>query len=193
MVEICNLGAMKGDEWGFTGAFDRENGGATCGCRKETFAWNLARDSKHWSIGTTLLGWFSFVLDIPSVDFVYCPSYCGGKTSLPSCCLSCCPRCPGGFLTDHFPHAAKAIWDFHGVYCSSRHIPGVRFAGIIHPGARCCPASSTTTWVLDLKKEVDLVYDLIEMQLYITLGPRCITTSIEIKLWEVACNNPWYL
>ena len=40
----------------------------------------------------------------------------------------------GGFLTDHFPNATKAIWDFEGVYCTSRHIPGVRFAGMIHPG-----------------------------------------------------------
>jgi formamidase len=56
VVEICNLGPLPGDEWGFTGAFDRENG--------------------------------------------------------------------GGFLTDHFPHAAKAIWDFDGIFASSRHIPG---------------------------------------------------------------------
>ncbi len=27
MVEICNLGPLPGDEWGFTGTFDRENGG----------------------------------------------------------------------------------------------------------------------------------------------------------------------
>ncbi len=40
----------------------------------------------------------------------------------------------GGFLTDEYPDAAKAIWDFHGVYATSRHIPGVRFAGITHPG-----------------------------------------------------------
>ena len=40
----------------------------------------------------------------------------------------------GGFLTDHFPCASKAIWHFDGVYASSRHIPGVRFAGLIHPG-----------------------------------------------------------
>lgn len=40
----------------------------------------------------------------------------------------------GGFLTDHFPKATKAIWDLEGVYCSSRHIPGVKFAGLIHPG-----------------------------------------------------------
>lgn len=66
MVEICNLGPLPGDEWGFTGIFDRENG--------------------------------------------------------------------GGFLTDHFPAASKAIWHFDGIFASSRHIPGVRFPGLIHPG-----------------------------------------------------------
>lgn len=40
----------------------------------------------------------------------------------------------GSFLTDHFPHAAKAIWDFDGIYATSRHIPEVKFAGIPHPG-----------------------------------------------------------
>jgi len=40
----------------------------------------------------------------------------------------------GGFLTDHYPEASKAVWDFEGVYAQSRHIPGVRFAGLIHPG-----------------------------------------------------------
>ncbi|MEM5315948.1 formamidase [Paraburkholderia sp. JHI869] len=44
----------------------------------------------------------------------------------------------GGFLTDHFPDAQKSIWDFHGVYTSSRHIPGVNFAGLIHPGLIGC-------------------------------------------------------
>ena len=37
-------------------------------------------------------------------------------------------------MTDHFPAAAKAIWQFDGIWCSSRHIPGVRFPGLIHPG-----------------------------------------------------------
>ncbi|MWK40129.1 acetamidase/formamidase family protein [Actinomadura sp. J1-007] len=40
----------------------------------------------------------------------------------------------GGFLTDRFPDAYKAIWDFHGQQATSRHIPGVRFTGITHPG-----------------------------------------------------------
>ncbi|EME29093.1 formamidase [Galdieria sulphuraria] len=66
VIELCDLGALPEHEWGYTGIFDRENG--------------------------------------------------------------------GGFLTDHFPKASKAIWDFEGIYASSRHIPGVRFAGIIHPG-----------------------------------------------------------
>ncbi|MDP9849884.1 formamidase [Streptosporangium lutulentum] len=40
----------------------------------------------------------------------------------------------GGFLTDYFPDAYKAIWDFHGGQATSRHLPGVRFTGISHPG-----------------------------------------------------------
>ena len=36
--------------------------------------------------------------------------------------------------TDHFPAASKAIWNFDGLYCESRHIPGVKFPGLIHPG-----------------------------------------------------------
>ena len=44
----------------------------------------------------------------------------------------------GGFLTEHYPDARKAIWDFHGVYTTSRHIPGVEFAGIMHPGLIGC-------------------------------------------------------
>ena len=37
---------------------------------------------------------------------------------------------------------AKAIWDFEGIFCSSRHIPGVRFAGLIHPGILGCAPSA---------------------------------------------------
>jgi len=40
----------------------------------------------------------------------------------------------GGFLTDYFPDAYKAIWDFQGQVATSRHIPGVRYTGITHPG-----------------------------------------------------------
>lgn len=44
----------------------------------------------------------------------------------------------GGFLTEHFPEARKSIWDFHGIYTTSRHIPNVKFAGIMHPGLIGC-------------------------------------------------------
>ncbi|MGK0247047.1 MAG: formamidase, partial [Pseudomonadota bacterium] len=44
----------------------------------------------------------------------------------------------GGFLTDHFPLAQKSIWDIKGLYTSSRHVPGVNFAGLIHPGLIGC-------------------------------------------------------
>ncbi|KAE9964202.1 hypothetical protein BLS_008544 [Venturia inaequalis] len=47
----------------------------------------------------------------------------------------------GGFLDEIYPKAAKAIWDFEGIFCSSRHIPGVRFAGLIHPGILGCAPS----------------------------------------------------
>jgi len=63
----------------------------------------------------------------------------------------------GGFLTEHYPDARKACWDFHGVYTSSRHIPGVEFAGIMHPGLIGCLPSKD---MLDIwnKREKEL-YD----------------------------------
>jgi formamidase len=44
----------------------------------------------------------------------------------------------GGFLTEHYPEARKACWDFHGIYTSSRHIPRARWPGIVHPGLIGC-------------------------------------------------------
>ncbi|QKI89836.1 formamidase [Thiomicrorhabdus xiamenensis] len=44
----------------------------------------------------------------------------------------------GGFLTDHYPDAQKTIWDFNGIMTKSRHIPGVEFAGLLHPGLIGC-------------------------------------------------------
>jgi len=41
----------------------------------------------------------------------------------------------GGLFAREFnSKACKAIWDFEGIYATSRHIPGVRFAGVSHPG-----------------------------------------------------------
>lgn len=88
VVDLLDIGALQGDEWGFTGIFARENG--------------------------------------------------------------------GGFLTDHFPNAAKAIWDIQGIYTSSRHIPGVRFAGITHPGLIGCAPSHELLAKWN-KREADLV------------------------------------
>ena len=44
----------------------------------------------------------------------------------------------GGFLTDHFPLAQKSIWDIKGMFTQSRHVPGVSYAGLIHPGLIGC-------------------------------------------------------
>ncbi|WP_020494948.1 formamidase [Sciscionella marina] len=40
----------------------------------------------------------------------------------------------GSFLTEQFPDAYKAVWDFTGHTATSRHVPHVSFTGITHPG-----------------------------------------------------------
>lgn len=40
----------------------------------------------------------------------------------------------GGFLDRFYPEAAKAIWDFEGIHATLRHIPHVKFTGLVHPG-----------------------------------------------------------
>ncbi|MCB1743346.1 MAG: acetamidase/formamidase family protein, partial [Gammaproteobacteria bacterium] len=54
----------------------------------------------------------------------------------------------GGFLTDHFPEARKAVWQYSGVWASSRHIPHVKFPGTMHPGLiGCLPSADLLkTW-----------------------------------------------
>ncbi|CAM4494604.1 formamidase [Nocardia ninae] len=54
----------------------------------------------------------------------------------------------GGFLTEHFPDAYKAIWDFSGQTTTSRHIPGVKFTGMTHPGLMGTAPSAAllSTW-----------------------------------------------
>lgn len=49
----------------------------------------------------------------------------------------------GGFLDEIYPNAAKAIWDFSGIFCTSRHLPHVRFPGLIHPGILGCAPSAS--------------------------------------------------
>jgi formamidase len=62
----------------------------------------------------------------------------------------------GGFLVDHYPDARKSIWDFHGIFTTSRHVPNVKFAGIMHPGLiGCLPSKELLeTWN---KREGDLI------------------------------------
>ena len=52
--------------------------------------------------------------------------------------------------------SAKAIWDFEGIFCTSRHIPHVKFAGLIHPGILGCAPSPEVlaTWN---KREGELI------------------------------------
>lgn len=47
-----------------------------------------------------------------------------------------------GLLTDIYPEARKAIWDLNGIYATSRHVEGVRFVGMAHPGAIGCAPSA---------------------------------------------------
>lgn len=44
-------------------------------------------------------------------------------------------------MTNEYPNAAKAIWNFEGRTAVSRHVPGVRFTGYIHPGLIGCAPS----------------------------------------------------
>ncbi len=62
----------------------------------------------------------------------------------------------GGFLTDHFPLAQKSIWDIKGMFTESRHVPAVKYAGLIHPGLiGCLPdRAMLETWN---KREIDFI------------------------------------
>lgn len=59
------------------------------------------------------------------------------------------PSCPNTIRVNIIVHeSAKAIWDFEGIYATSRHIPHVKFAGLIHPGILGCAPSAEVldTW-----------------------------------------------
>ena len=62
----------------------------------------------------------------------------------------------GGFLTEHYPEARKACWDFSGVWASSRHIPNVKFPGTMHPGLIGCLPSAELLAEWN-KRETELV------------------------------------
>ena len=73
-------------------------------------------------------------------------------------------------MDELYPEAAKAIWDFEGIVCHSRHIPGVRFPGLIHPGILgCAPSASILeTWN---KREADLI-DTTELKRIVAQPPQ---------------------
>lgn len=52
------------------------------------------------------------------------------------------------YLRTYADRRAKAIWDFEGISCTSRHIPHVKFAGLVHPGILGCAPSPEVlaTW-----------------------------------------------
>ncbi|KAF2664759.1 Acetamidase/Formamidase [Microthyrium microscopicum] len=77
----------------------------------------------------------------------------------------------GDFLDDIYPKAAKAIWDFEGIYCSSRHIPGVKFPGLIHPGILGCAPSQEIleTWNT---REAELITACSHMDRVVALPPE---------------------
>lgn len=68
-------------------------------------------------------------------------------------------------------HRAKAIWDFEGINCSSRHIPGVKFAGLIHPGILGCAPSHEVlkTWN---EREATLISECAHMNRIVAQPPE---------------------
>lgn len=89
----------------------------------------------------------------------------------------------GGFLDQHYPLAAKAIWDFEGIYASSRHIPGVRFPGLIHPGLMGCAPSHELLEIWNKREEA-----LVEVNFLIYVADRARNTLPK----EPTSNLPIY-
>jgi formamidase len=75
------------------------------------------------------------------------------------------------FPKPNLNHSAKAIWDFEGINCSSRHIPGVKFAGLIHPGILGCAPSPEIlqTWN---EREAGLIKACSHMDRDVALPPE---------------------
>ncbi|KAK7752315.1 hypothetical protein SLS62_005651 [Diatrype stigma] len=96
----------------------------------------------------------------------------------------------GGFLDEIYPSAAKAIWDFEGIYCTSRHIPHVKFAGLIHPGILGCAPSAEVlaTWN---QREGDLIAaNKLERKVALPPEPTSARTLIAFYLSETCYHDP---
>lgn len=75
------------------------------------------------------------ILEVELLDIQPHPDMLWGHTAIMP------EKIGGGFLGDMFKQPAKAIWDFEGIYAQSRHIPGVKVVGLIHPGIVCTAPS----------------------------------------------------
>lgn len=64
--------------------------------------------------------------------------------------------CCAGSRPPHGRDAYKAIWDFNGQIATSRHVPGISFPGLVHPGLMGTAPSAKllATWN---KREGDLI------------------------------------
>lgn len=93
----------------------------------------------------------------------------------------------GGFLDEIYPEPAKAIFDFEGINCKSRHIPGVTFPGLIHPGILGTAPSQA---ILDEwnKREGELVANntLDKPVAYLPLEPKAFAGTLADD--HIQCN-----
>ena len=108
IVEIQDVQPFHEQPWGFTGVFDKKNGGGF-------------------------------------LDEIY-----------PNALAALLPPLPIHTINPFSLPRAKAIWDLEGIFCSSRHIPHVRFPGLIHPGILGC-APSADILALWNKREAELI------------------------------------
>lgn len=65
--------------------------------------------------------------------------------------------------------SAKAVWDLEGIYATSRHIPHVRFPGIVHPGQLGCAPSAEILAEWN-KRETELIKTT-DLQRVVALPP----------------------
>lgn len=92
----------------------------------------------------------------------------------------------GGFLDRFYPECAKAIFDFHGIHATSRHIPHVKFTGLVHPGIMGTAPSAEILreWNAresKLKEEIQDQHDTPVAQLPEAKGANCGSASGELK------------
>jgi formamidase len=106
-VEFLNLGPLDDDEWGFTGTFAKENGGGFL--------------TDHFPKATKAC-W--------DIDGIYCTRFVSTILVRLDRLVASVTSHSTNLLLSH----PVSLFVFILPFCCSRHIPGVRFAGLIHPG-----------------------------------------------------------